>query len=80
MLVQPQQKTAWLTRSFGTGVNEIAMKKTILYKLFGLGSVPKKLLAVLELEEIVVADEGMRGRFIAKHISPVRKLVDCRQA
>lgn len=56
------------SKAFGTGLNEIAMKKTILYKLFGLGAVPKKLLPVLDLEEIVVADQGMSGRFITKNV------------
>ena len=43
------------------------MKKTLLYRLFGLGSVPKKLFPLLEQEGIVVSDEGMSGWFIAKH-------------
>ncbi len=37
------------------------MRKTILYRLFGLGSIPGKLLPVLEKEGIVVLDEGMGG-------------------
>jgi hypothetical protein len=45
------------------------MKKTLLYRLFGLGSVPKKLLPLLEQEGIVVSDEGMSGWFIAKHVN-----------
>lgn len=45
------------------------MKKTILYSLFGLGSIPKKLLPVLEQEGIVVIDEGMAGRFITRHVN-----------
>lgn len=44
------------------------MKKTILYRLFGFGSVPKKLLPVLEQEEIVVLDEGMGGWFVTKQV------------
>lgn len=44
------------------------MKKTILYRLFRLGSVPKKLLSALEQEGIVVLDEGMGGRFVTKHV------------
>jgi hypothetical protein len=44
------------------------MKKAISYRLFGLGSVPKKLRPVLEAEGIVVLDEGMRGRFMAKSV------------
>ncbi len=45
------------------------MKKTLLYRLFGFGSVPKNLLPVLEREGIVVADEGMGGWFITKHVN-----------
>lgn len=44
------------------------MKKTILYRLFGCGSIPKKLLPVLEQEGIVILDEGMGGWFITKHV------------
>lgn len=42
--------------------------KTILYRLFGVGSVPKQLRPVLEQEGIVVCDEGIGGRFVAKHV------------
>ncbi len=45
------------------------MKKTFLYRLLGLGSIPKKLLPLLEQEGIVVSDEGMNGRFITRHVS-----------
>ena len=51
------------------GQKEIQMKKTLLYRLFGLGSVPKKLLSQLEQEGIVISDEGMSGWFIAKHVN-----------
>ncbi len=44
------------------------VKKTLLYRLFGLGSVPKKLLPLLEREGIVVSDEGMGGSFVATHV------------
>ena len=44
------------------------MKKTILFRLFGFGSIPKRLLPVLEQEEIVVLDEGMGGWFVTKHV------------
>ncbi|MDO6563727.1 hypothetical protein Q4488_10050 [Amphritea sp. 1_MG-2023] len=49
------------------------MKKTFFYRLFGLGSVPKRLLPLLEQEGIVVSDEGMRGCFIAKHVNGPKK-------
>ncbi len=45
------------------------MAKTILYRLFGLGSVPKKLLPVLKQEGIVVYDEGMQGRIVTKYVN-----------
>lgn len=45
------------------------MKKTILYRLFGVGSVPKKLRPVLEREGVVALDEGIGGRFVAKHVN-----------
>lgn len=45
------------------------MKKTILYRLFGIGSVPKKLRPVLEREGVVVLDEGIRGWFITKRVT-----------
>lgn len=45
------------------------MKKTILYRLFGLGSVPRKLRPVLEQEGMVVFDEGVRGSFVTKHVN-----------
>lgn len=45
------------------------MKKTILYRLFGVGSIPKKLRPVLEQEQVVVVDEGIGGWFITKHVT-----------
>ncbi|WP_100637766.1 hypothetical protein [Marinobacter salexigens] len=45
------------------------MKKTILYRLFGVGSVPKKLRPVLEREGIVALDEGIGGWFVTKHVN-----------
>ncbi len=44
------------------------MKKTILYRLFRLGSIPKKLIPVLQEEGIVVSDEGIGGWFITKNV------------
>lgn len=44
------------------------MKKTILYRLFGFGSVPKILRPVLEKEGVVVFDEGIGGWFVTKHV------------
>lgn len=45
------------------------MKKTILYRLFGFGSVPKKLRPVLEQEGIVAIDEGIGGWFVTKTVN-----------
>lgn len=44
------------------------MKKTLLYRWFGIGSIPKKVRPVLQAEGVVVADEGMAGRFIANDV------------
>ncbi len=44
------------------------MKKTFLYRLLGLGSIPKQLLSTLEQEGIVVSDEGIGGRLITRHV------------
>jgi len=45
------------------------MKTTIFYRLFGIGSVPRKLLPVLEKEGVIVLDEDMGGWFITKHVN-----------
>ncbi|ACN16466.1 hypothetical protein HRM2_33910 [Desulforapulum autotrophicum HRM2] len=45
------------------------MKKTILYRLFGIGSVPEKLRPVLDREGVVAIDEGIGGWFVAKHVN-----------
>lgn len=44
------------------------MKKTILFRLFGLGAFPKKFRPTLDSEEIVVADEGLAGWFVTKNV------------
>jgi hypothetical protein len=45
------------------------MKKTLLYRLFGLGRIPRQLLPIIESEGIVVADEGIGGWLITKHVN-----------
>jgi len=45
------------------------MKRSLLYRLFRLGAMPKRLRTELEGEGIVVADEGMPGRFITRHVN-----------
>lgn len=42
------------------------MRKTVLYRLFKIGGIPKKLRTLLESEEIVVSDEGIGGWAIMK--------------
>jgi hypothetical protein len=42
------------------------MKKTILYRLFKVGGIPKTLRSVIESEEIVVCDEGIGGWMLMK--------------
>jgi hypothetical protein len=45
------------------------MKKSLLYRLFRLGAMPMRVRTELENEGIVVADEGMPGRFITRHVN-----------
>ena len=40
------------------------MKKTLSYRLFRLGSIPRKLRPLIEAEGVLVADEGIRGRLV----------------
>jgi hypothetical protein len=50
------------------------MGKTILYKLFKIVSIPKKLRPMLEAEGFVVFDEGISGSLFMKDFkSPVRR-------
>jgi len=49
------------------------MKRTLLYRLFGIGAVPKKLRPMLEREGVVVLDEGMGGWFIARKVKGPHK-------
>lgn len=42
------------------------MKKTILYRLFKIGGIPKKLRPVLESEGMLISDEGIGGWLIMK--------------
>lgn len=44
------------------------MKKTFMFRVFGLGAIPKSMRPALEAEGIVVADEGMGGWFITKDV------------
>jgi hypothetical protein len=44
------------------------MKKTILYRLFGLGGIPAKLRPILEEEGVIVSDEGVGGWFVTHSV------------
>jgi len=44
------------------------MSKSLSFRLFGLGGIPKKARPILEAEEILVSDEGMKGRFVARNV------------
>lgn len=44
------------------------MKKSLLYRLFGIGGIPKKARPALEAEGIVVADEGVGGWFVMRNV------------
>ena len=44
------------------------MKKALSYRLFGLGRIPARLRPLIEAEGVVVADEGMPGRFVADRV------------
>lgn len=45
------------------------MKKSILFRVLGLGAIPRKLRPLLDAEEIVLADEGMRGWFLTGNVN-----------
>jgi hypothetical protein len=51
------------------GAERKLVKKTLLHRLFGIGSIPRKLRPVLEKEGIVVSDEGIGGWFVTKHVN-----------
>jgi hypothetical protein len=62
----------------GVGIGKMCgaeknMKKAISYRLFRLGSIPKKLRPVLAQEEIIVIDEGIKGLFLTNHVNGVGK-------
>lgn len=44
------------------------MAKTLLYRVFGIGKIPKKLRPVLGDEGIEVADEGISGWLISRSV------------
>lgn len=44
------------------------MKKSWLYRWFGLGAIPRKLRPTLAAEGVVIADEGMAGWFVTGNV------------
>ena len=48
--------------------NEMAMSKSLLFKLLRIGAIPKKLRPILDAELIVVGDEGMSGSLIYRNV------------
>ncbi len=56
------------------------MKKNMLYRLIGLGAMPKGIHRSLEKERITVFDEGMSGWFITKNVKgPGRRYIHRRE-
>ena len=50
------------------------MSKTLVYRFFGLGRIPKKILPTLEQEGIVLQDEGLSGSVTLRNFrSPTRR-------
>ncbi len=56
------------------------MRKSILYKLFKIGRIPKKVRPVLESEGIVACDEGLRGWIFMKDFRAPGKWFKYRRA
>jgi hypothetical protein len=54
------------------------VKKSLLYRLFRLGGIPKRIRPALEAEGIVVADEGMGGLFVCRNVRAPGKRYRCR--
>lgn len=44
------------------------IQKSLLYRLFGVGFIPRKIRPILEQEGIVLSDEGIGGGFIARDV------------
>jgi hypothetical protein len=64
MVVVPDERLnlgCWIVKGSSMG-------KTILYRLFGLGSIPKNLRPVLQSEGIIISDEGIGGWFVTKNL------------
>ena len=44
------------------------MRKALLYRMFGLGRIPRRIRRSLEKEGMIVCDEGMRGRQVMRNV------------
>ena len=55
-------------RGSPTRHTERPMRKSIFFRLLGFGGIPRRLRPVLDSEGIVVADEGIPGRFITRDV------------
>ena len=49
------------------------MSKSLIFRILGVGAIPKKLRPILDAEQIVVADEGMGGWLICKDVKGPKK-------
>ena len=49
------------------------MKRTLLYRLFGVGSIPGGMRAALEAEGILALDEGVGGWMVEKNLQSPRR-------
>jgi len=56
------------------------LRKSLLYKLFRIGGIPKKVRPVLESEGILVCDEGIRGWIFMKNFRAPGKRFKYRRA
>lgn len=56
------------------------MAKSILYQLFGLGKVPKKMVPILKSETIVLMDEGVTGTVTLRKFRAPGKLYSYRKS
>ncbi len=56
------------------------MKKSILYRAFGIGKIPKHLLQIIEEEGIVLIDEGISGSVVFRNFrAPGRRHGYCKK-
>ncbi len=56
------------------------MSKTLMYRWFGLGAIPKAARPLVESEGVVVAEEGIPGWFLARKVNGPRRRFRRRRA